>query len=780
MPGVDPIEQRPVPPQGRGPLSSSLGSPSIKPAAATKTKATTAPKPTTPAPLKATAQQVQPGSPTAKLLQQLAASGNYVQLFQTAASMGVLQQLTTSGGWTALGLKDPATAKEFQALYAAFKPYEAQMQGKPAVGATGHPGNSPSGDYVVWGDPANWASDALANFEQASRAGSVASNEAMIAAANAQAARSPTIQGMRANQGKFLPGLGINGPGTGAAMLPIEQAQANLQADAPNLATFMGSDQTALAENRASNIGIGEVALLAAAGFGGAIAAGAGAGAGAGGTGVASTTEATDINTALLNSDLATIPSANSADLLASVNVPADAGATAGGGADISIAAPDISGAAATPDIGAVTAPSAFNPTSLLVRGGVGAVTSAARGGNPAVGALGGLVAGGVTQGLEAVGAPSIAAGVAGSEASTAVKSGLTSPPNVSSPASGGPTVPGAIGTATPPSGDPTATANQGLDVGSIIGNITGDVVGALPYVGAGLVGANQAGKANQAATNLGQTEANLGKPATAAGTSLLNQVNAGKLPPAAQRVLDTSAAQGNVLINAAAPLNNIAQKAFGNYASGTLNAADALAVDNFVSQSRQTWLAANPGGDSGAQAAAFAQIDAQAIQLKQSLLTQELGVGQSAEAQWLTQTAEGQKTIRDGQTFAVTQLNTMFTQAMQAIGLGLAPAMAGIEAIMQADVAFGNQITSLFTGIGTAYALAGAKNNGPGSIAGQVGNAVKNWWNKGNAPAPNATPQDPSVANAPGTDQSGDPSAQYAQYPSYDTTAGAVTDFGG
>jgi hypothetical protein len=255
--------------------------------------------------------------------------------------------------------------------------------------------------------------------------------------------------------------------------------------------------------------------------------------------------------------------------------------------------------------------------------------------------------------------------------------------------------------------GNPTSSSNSPDWLSSLESSLTG----ALPYAAVGAAGTAAASSARNEANTLAQQEINLGKPATQAGTTLVNNALAGKLTPEQQTALTTAENQGQSLINAADPLNSIAQSAFGNYAAGTLTSADQQTIDEFTQSSQQAWLASNPGNaDSGAKAAAFANIQAQAVQLKQSLLTQELGVGQSAEAQWLSQTQAGQGAIQTAQRNAITDINTTFTEGLAALGLGMQPAMAGIQQMMQNDAEFGQQVTSLFESLAMGYALQSAK----------------------------------------------------------------------
>jgi hypothetical protein len=222
--------------------------------------------------------------------------------------------------------------------------------------------------------------------------------------------------------------------------------------------------------------------------------------------------------------------------------------------------------------------------------------------------------------------------------------------------------------------------------------------------------GTMAAGSALDQANKLAQQEVAVGQPALTQGAQVTNAAVSGQLTPLQQQALTTATTQGQSLIDQATPLNTIAQQAFTAYASGSLNAADALSVDNFRSQSQQGWLAANPNADSGARAAAFADIEAKAIQLKDSLMTARLGVGMQAESQWLTQTATGQSTIQTAQRNAVNDITTMFNQGLTEMGMGMQPVMAGIQQLMANDQAYGAQVTELFSNVALAMALAQAK----------------------------------------------------------------------
>ena len=305
------------------------------------------------------------------------------------------------------------------------------------------------------------------------------------------------------------------------------------------------------------------------------------------------------------------------------------------------------------------------------------------------------------------------------------------------SPASGL-TSPGAItgDLSTPTSAAVPGTSSALPDLAQAGGGLLGTLGGMAPYLAVGAAGTALASQANTEQNNLAKQEIGLGANATAAGNAELGKYNSGQLPPGVGQVLTTSAAQGNALISAATPMNQIAQTAFGNYTNGTLTAADALSVNNFVQSAQQQWLAANGGNaDSGARAAAFANIDSQAIMLKQQLLTQQLGVGNQEEAAWLAQTQAGQQTIQQGQVFAANAMQTEFSNAMTALGLGMQPAMAGINQLMQNDQAFAQQVTQLFSGLATAYALAGAKGGGSGSALGALGSGVSKLFGSNTSP---------------------------------------------
>lgn len=271
-----------------------------------------------------------------------------------------------------------------------------------------------------------------------------------------------------------------------------------------------------------------------------------------------------------------------------------------------------------------------------------------------------------------------------------------------------------------PTTGQPTAGAG-GSWLNNLISGIGTTLTGQggptslAPYLAVGALGTAAAEKARGEQQNLAGQEAGLGATATAAGNAKLSQAMSGQLDPITQSVMDEGVKAGTTIMANAGPLNDIAQQSFKDYQSGVLSPADALQVNNATSAAKQQWLSANGNADTGAMAATFAAIDGQAVIMRQQLLTARLGVGQASEAQWLTQTQAGLKAQQDGQIFAVNQLNTMFQQGMEGIGLGMQPAMAAINAMMQADSTFSSNMTSLFSNLAMAYALANAKqsNNG-------------------------------------------------------------------
>jgi hypothetical protein len=340
-----------------------------------------------------------------------------------------------------------------------------------------------------------------------------------------------------------------------------------------------------------------------------------------------------------------------------------------------------------------------------------GGASSAISGGNIATGALTGAVGAGIADSLGGGYLGGVAGGLAKAEVGNLV---------------GGSNVATGLGSPTAPSGlNPILASGAGAatDAAGATPSWSDTLLGAAPFAAAGAAGTALASSARNENNALASQEEGLGKNPTAAGNALLGQFQSGTLSPLASQALNTSTAAGNTLITAAAPMNAIAQTAFGNYQNGTLNAADSMQLNNFVQSAQQQWLAANGGNaDTGARAAAFAQIDAQATMLKQQLMTNELGVGNAEEAQWLSQTAQGQQTIIAGQQAAITSLNQTFTQAMSALGLGMEPIMAGINQAIQNNTQFGNQVTQLFTGLGTAYALAMSKGGGAGLTSALTG----------------------------------------------------------
>jgi hypothetical protein len=338
-----------------------------------------------------------------KQLTQYLTSGHYASAFALAAKTGTMDQLTSAGNLSKLMPQGLPSQQAFSQFYAAFAPYEKTMQGT-ASGGSGYQGASPGMDKVVWGDPGNAAKDALDNWNAATRAGG--------ATALSNAEKQLTVAPTNPLQAAVRNGT-MMAPHGGQANTPYQNAQDTIKSIIPDLGTYMGSDQTALAANRASNIGMAEVAGTALAAFGGAALAGAAAGAGTGGaaagtaagasSGVAPVTDAS-LQYGSLLADNSIVPGA-----------VADTGAAAGD-SSLSIAAPDISGFTA-PEIGQpsfLSQLSAYTPKNLIssglqsegvnptvanITGGAvqGSGVSTAEGQNPVTGAVTGGIGSGVS-----------------------------------------------------------------------------------------------------------------------------------------------------------------------------------------------------------------------------------------------------------------------------------------------------------------------------------------------------------------------------------------------
>ena len=637
-------------------------------------------------------------------LSSLLRSGNYPAAFALANRTNTMGLLTNPNSLAKLIPGGIRTQAQYDAMLQAFAPYEGRLTGKANPSG---PEDTWSKDNDVLGRAANqFATDQQFGFRGGPALGT---------------AGNPTSLQQR---------LGVNselGDVRGVTATP----SGGYAMDVPNL-------QAAFAQNNGpSTFQTLEPGLLALAAIGGLAASGLGTAAAATAPGGATGAIGGASAAGEVPASIAGFDSAGEAAAGAQA-------ATAGVGDAIgSGVAPSI-GAAGGATGGATGAGSVINGAEIgAAKGGV---VSALTGKNPLEGAALGAVTGGVGGEVAGATGSSLLGGAA--SAATGAAAGAVLTPGVSS--GGGATMPigqptGASGLTNPAAitGDlstPTSAAVPGTgsalpDLGSAAGGLLGGLGGMAPYLAVGGIGTALASQENSEQNSLANQEIALGKPATTAGNQQLAAYQSGTLPPGAQQVLTTSAQQGQALINAAQPMNQIAQTAFGNYQNGTLTAADALSVNNFVQSAQQQWLAANGGNaDSGAKAAAFASIDAQAIQLKQQLLTQQLGVGNQEEAAWLAQTQAGQQTIQQGQVFAANALQQEFNNGLSALGLGLQPAMAGINQLMQNDQAFAQQVTQLFSGLATAYALSTVK-GGTGSAGGALGSAIGKLFGSNTSP---------------------------------------------
>jgi len=369
-----------------------------------------------------------------------------------------------------------------------------------------------------------------------------------------------------------------------------------------------------------------------------------------------------------------------------------------GGAAGSAVGAAEGAAGVPAPVSGIVSGLASGAAKQAVAGGGSGGATSAPAGGNVA------------SPNDPMMGAPTPVSGQLPDVTVTAPALPPTTPATPAAPAA----APDAGATGATAGGAGGTTPGWLSSLASTLGVDQNNLSAALTSAGLIAGGTAAATGAKNEQTALASKEAALGQPSITQAQNTLARAGGGTyndLTQLSKNALDTATAQGTQLITAAAPMDQIAQTAFKNYSTGTLSAADQLTLDNYTAQARQQWLTSNPNNaDAGARAAAFAQIDASAIQLKQQLLTAQLGVGNQEEAAWLAQTEAGQKAITDAQKQATTDLNNQMTIALTELGIGLQPAMDAIHSLMAADSQFATNITNLLTGVAKAYALATAK----------------------------------------------------------------------
>lgn len=298
--------------------------------------------------------------------------------------------------------------------------------------------------------------------------------------------------------------------------------------------------------------------------------------------------------------------------------------------------------------------------------------------------------------------------------AATASPSSALSSSSVIDPALAAALAAGSSGTSGGTAG--TGGTGTGFDIGSFLTNMvtgtpgTGTLAGVAPYLAAGAIGMDQAKSANNANQALVAPLMQSGQAMNSAAQTLLTNAMGQKLDPLTGQVVSTSNAFGQGLIDASSPLNGIAQQAFADYSAGKLPAADQLALDQKVASQKQqvaSQLASQGITDSSLINAQMQQIDNQAAVTKQQLLDSRFQTGSQAFSQYLTGTQAGQQTILAGQQYAVTQLNTMMTQAFGAAALGANEMTSAIDMAIQSNTALGQQVGQLMQNLMMSYAIA-------------------------------------------------------------------------
>jgi hypothetical protein len=262
-----------------------------------------------------------------------------------------------------------------------------------------------------------------------------------------------------------------------------------------------------------------------------------------------------------------------------------------------------------------------------------------------------------------------------------------------------------------------TAAAAGGLS--SLIPSAS-TVGGMAPYLAVGAIGLEQANAGEEQAAQYSQTQQNLAQPAISESNTLLSNYQSGKINPIDQTASTTQIAQGQAMLNNPnlASLSSIAQTAFANYNSGTLNAADALTLQQNTDAAKQqvaSQLAASGITDSSVLAAQYAQIDNNAQIQKQTMLNNYFNTGNTAYNQWLTTTEAGNAAIVAGQQIASQSLQTELANSMAEANIGIGEMNTAISTQMQTDAEYAAQVSQLMGTLATAYAK---------SVAGQQSGA--------------------------------------------------------
>lgn len=278
----------------------------------------------------------------------------------------------------------------------------------------------------------------------------------------------------------------------------------------------------------------------------------------------------------------------------------------------------------------------------------------------------------------------------------------------------------------TPDQATASATGDQGLlsSLGSLIPSAS-TLAALAPTAAVGAIGLSQAKSAQAQNQALAAQLAALGGPYTAAGQQLLAKWQSGQITPAQQNVVDTENAQGQTLIDSAAPLSAIAQQAYQNYQSGTLPPADEQRLSDQVAAQKQQvaqQLASAGITDSTILAGQYAQIDNQATQTRQQLLDARFATGNTAYDQWLSSTTQGQALKADAAKFASTSLDQMLQQSLGLGSEGMQPIEESIQLQIQSNAALSQQVNTLMGNLAAAYAYQTTGGQVPGGAAGASG----------------------------------------------------------
>jgi hypothetical protein len=394
---------------------------------------------------------------------------------------------------------------------------------------------------------------------------------------------------------------------------------------------------------------------------------------------------------------------------------------------------------------------------------GAGALTGVLSGGNVGkdalLGGLGGFITGGISQSgipgalSDTLGptAGKIATGLGTSELTSLAKSAITSPSGQSSGGGSAPLSPGVKPVSTPPAAMSnimpvdTATPPAASSGSSLLGSIGSGIASSLggsslggtlgqiaPYAAVGALGTAQAKQGLASDKAYSDRLQQLGQPMVDQSNKMLSNYNNSTLNPQDQALLTNAQNLATQITSNSAGLSDIAKTAFSNYSSGKLTPGDQAALDQQIADQKQQvaqQLASAGITDSTILAGQYAQIDNQALILKQNLLNAQFATGVTAYDNYLTGTQAGQNMLAQATTTADVTLQGELNSAISSFGAGAQVITDGIKTAMQTDANYSAQISQLYGTLAAAYAksyLSGDKATNPAAAAaGKAGGAI-------------------------------------------------------